>query len=245
MCLKPRPSVGPGPVGIIAHLCGFGKLGLGQCGHDSADCGRGAIGKTNGPRRRGGAAWGRAEAGGRGRGLAGGLLEQGGDGGFFGGADGGDGVGDGPQGAGVELGGVVEAEGAVAGAELLRGLEEADDLAFGVGVGGHAVPGFGGQAGRVGVDEGMQALGQAAVGLLEGGDGGERGSLAVGLFGFGLKLAGALLHSGLFFGGEALAGGGGFGGLLGGGLGGAHGSLSWARLMFGGSSIASDEKPSR
>ena len=47
-----------------------------------------------------------------------------------------------PQGAFVEVGRVVEAECRIPGVELLRGLEEADDLAVLVGICGHPIPGF-------------------------------------------------------------------------------------------------------
>src|SRR5262244_2498268 len=70
--------------------------------------------------------------------------------------------GDRPHGAVVEVRHVVEAERRVPGLELLRGLEEADDLAV-LGVRGHPVPGSRRERWRAGFDEGMQPLGYGAV----------------------------------------------------------------------------------
>src|SRR4030066_169570 len=61
--------------------------------------------------------------------------------------------GGGPQGAIVEVGRVVEAEGGVARIELGGALEEADDLTI-PGIGGHAVPGFRREGRRAGCDDG-------------------------------------------------------------------------------------------
>src|SRR5215471_9166324 len=72
--------------------------------------------------------------------------------------------GDRPQGAVVEVRRVVEAERRIPGLELLRGLEEADDLAV-LGVGGHPIPGSRREGRRAGFDEGMDPLGQGAVRL--------------------------------------------------------------------------------
>src|SRR5215471_10740313 len=70
--------------------------------------------------------------------------------------------GDRPHGAVVQVRHVVEAERRVPGLELLRGLEEADDLAV-LGVRGHPVPGSRREGWRTGGDEGMQPLGQGAI----------------------------------------------------------------------------------
>src|SRR4029078_9376777 len=57
-----------------------------------------------------------------------------------------------PHAAVIEARLVAEAEGGITGAELLRALEEADDLAVS-GVGGHPVPGLRDEVGRPGLDE--------------------------------------------------------------------------------------------
>src|SRR5690606_20465455 len=85
-----------------------------------------------------------------------------------------------PHGAIVDVRGVVEAEGGVPGAELLRALEEADDLAV-LGVGGHAVPGPRGELRRAGLEQGMDPLRDDAVRFRHLGDLRQYLSLRVGL----------------------------------------------------------------
>src|SRR6476469_2165338 len=62
-----------------------------------------------------------------------------------------------PHGAFVEIRRVAEAERRVPRVELLRALEEADDLAV-LGVRGHPVPGPRPEAGGAGLDDGMDPL---------------------------------------------------------------------------------------
>src|SRR2546421_6648107 len=73
--------------------------------------------------------------------------------------------GDRPQGAFVEVRRVAEAEGRVPRFELLRGLEEADDLAV-LGIRGHPVPGFRREGWRTGLDDRMEPLGHRAIRFL-------------------------------------------------------------------------------
>src|SRR5213595_2529016 len=70
--------------------------------------------------------------------------------------------GDRPHGAFVEVRLVAEAEGRVPRFELLRALEEADDLAV-LGIRGHPVPGSRREGWRVGFDDRMEPLGHGAV----------------------------------------------------------------------------------
>src|SRR5919106_936349 len=67
-----------------------------------------------------------------------------------------------PHGALVEVRLVAEAERRVPRFELLRALEEADDLAV-LGVRGHPVPGFRRESWRAGFDDGMDPLGHGAI----------------------------------------------------------------------------------
>src|SRR5262249_56615945 len=64
-----------------------------------------------------------------------------------------------PHGAVVEVRLVAEGERRVPGLELLRALEEADDLAV-LGISGHPVPGSRRQCWRAGFDDGMEPLAQ-------------------------------------------------------------------------------------
>src|SRR5207247_9848848 len=77
--------------------------------------------------------------------------------------------GDRPQGAFVEVRRVAEAEGRVPRVELLRALEEADDLAV-LGIRGHPVPGFRREGWRAGFDDRMESLGHGAIRFLHRGD---------------------------------------------------------------------------
>src|SRR5262249_57302973 len=70
--------------------------------------------------------------------------------------------GDRPQGAFVEVRRVAEAERRVPRVELLRALEEADDLAV-LGIRGHPVPGFWREGWRAGFDDRMEPLGDGAI----------------------------------------------------------------------------------
>src|SRR5437660_1224094 len=72
--------------------------------------------------------------------------------------------GDRPHGAFVEVRLVAEAECRISRLELLRTLEEADDIAI-FGIRGHSVPGSRRQCWRAGFDEGMEPLGHGAVRL--------------------------------------------------------------------------------
>src|SRR3989440_9753088 len=63
-----------------------------------------------------------------------------------------------PHGAFVEVRLVAEAERGVPRFELVRALEEADDIAV-LGIGGHPVPGSRREAGRGGLDDGVEPLG--------------------------------------------------------------------------------------
>src|SRR5881296_2345836 len=70
--------------------------------------------------------------------------------------------GDRPKGAFVEVRRVAEAEGRIPRFELLRALEEADDLAA-LGIRGHPVPGFRREGWRAGFDNRMEPLGHGAI----------------------------------------------------------------------------------
>src|SRR5213078_4240152 len=70
--------------------------------------------------------------------------------------------GDRPQGAFVEVRAVVEAERRVPRLELVRGLEEADDLAV-LGIRGHPVPELRREGWRAGFDNRMEPLAQGAI----------------------------------------------------------------------------------
>src|SRR5947199_7149299 len=70
--------------------------------------------------------------------------------------------GDRPQGAFVKVRAIVEAERRVPRLELVRGLEEADDLAV-LGIRGHAVPELSREIRRAGFDNRMQPLAESAI----------------------------------------------------------------------------------
>src|SRR5215218_4468559 len=74
-----------------------------------------------------------------------------------------------PHGAFVEVRLVAEAERRVPRVELLRALEEADDLAV-LGIRRHPVPGFRREVWRAGLDDLMEPLGQGAIRFLHLGD---------------------------------------------------------------------------
>src|SRR5215472_3222245 len=90
------------------------------------------------------------------------FLHERADPGLVGGGQLGQGEGDRPHGAFVEVRHVIEAERRVPRLELLRGLEEAEDLAV-LGVRGHPVPGSWRERRRAGFDDGMEPLGQGAI----------------------------------------------------------------------------------
>src|SRR5215212_590359 len=121
--------------------------------------------------------------------------------------------GDRPHGAFVEVRLVAEAERRVPRVELLRALEEADDLPVLVGVRGHPVPGFRREGWRACLDDGMEPLAHGAIRFRHLGDLREHGALP----GFRLQLFSALLHRGSFLVRECLGlliAGGALGGLL-------------------------------
>ena len=99
----------------------------------------------------------------------------------------------------------VEAERRVPRLELVGGREEADDLAV-LGVGGHPVPGLGGEARRIGFDDRMDPLGHGAIRVRHLGDLRELGLLVFRLARGRLQLLGALLHRVPFLGRELLVG---------------------------------------
>src|SRR5215211_263850 len=113
-----------------------------------------------------------------------------------------------PHEALVEVRLVAEAERRVPRVELLRALEEADDLAVLVGVGGHPIPGFRREDWRAGLDDLMEPLSHGAIRFRHLGDLREhvafpcRSVLVRTLF--SLQLFGALLHRGSFLVGESL-----------------------------------------
>ena len=113
-----------------------------------------------------------------------------------------------PQVPGIAGRRVVEAEAGVAGLELAGVLEEDDDLARGVGVGGHAVPGLRGQVGSVLGHGGVHPLGQHAVGALHRRNAVEARLQGIGLLGapaaLGPQLGGTLLHRHALGGTEAV-----------------------------------------
>src|SRR3990172_1063883 len=71
-------------------------------------------------------------------------------------------VGGWPQGAFVKVSRVAEAERRVPRVELLRALEEADDLAV-LGIRGHPIPGFRREGWCAGFDDRMEPLGHGAI----------------------------------------------------------------------------------
>src|SRR5215213_2057176 len=102
-----------------------------------------------------------------------------------------------PHGAFVEVRLVAEAERRVPRFELLRALEEADDIAV-LGIRGHPVPGSRREGWRAGFDEGMEPLGYGAIRLRHLGDLREHVAFPFSLLlvraRFRLLLFGALLH---------------------------------------------------
>src|SRR6266508_2306991 len=113
-----------------------------------------------------------------------------------------------PQVAVVEVGRVLEAEGGVPVLELARVLEEDDDLAVRVRVGGHSVPGLRRQVGGGRRHRHVNSLSQRTVPRSHLRDGIENRLKAVGLLrallALGTELGGALLHRGALLGGEAV-----------------------------------------
>src|SRR5436305_502193 len=109
--------------------------------------------------------------------------------------------GDRPQGAFVEVRLVAEAEGRVPRLELLRALEEADDMVV-VGVRGHPVPGSRREGWRAGFNDGMEPLGHGAIRFRHLGNLREHIAFPIRLV--RLQLLGALLHRGSFLVRESL-----------------------------------------
>src|SRR5436190_14903854 len=103
--------------------------------------------------------------------------------------------GDRPQAAFVEVCLVVEAERRVPRLELLRVLEEADDLAV-LSICGHPVPEFRRETWRAGFDDSMEPLTHGAIRFLHLGDLREHGGLVVRLA--RLQLFEARLHRASF-----------------------------------------------
>src|SRR5438034_9121279 len=114
-----------------------------------------------------------------------------------------------PHGAFVEVRLVAEAERRVPRFELLRTLEEADDIAV-LGVRGHPVPGFRREGWRAGTDDGMEPFGHGAIRFRHVGNLREHVAFPVRLLRarsaarFRLQLLGALLHRGSFLVRESL-----------------------------------------
>src|SRR5881409_2379193 len=131
--------------------------------------------------------------------------------------------GDRPHGAFVEVRLVAEAERRVPRLELVRALEEADDIAV-LGVRGHSVPGSRREGWRADFDDGMEPLGHGAIRFRHLGNLREHVAFPVRLLRaraaarFRLQLLGALLHRGSFLVRESLDRladrGGALGGLL-------------------------------
>src|SRR5260370_33090522 len=88
-----------------------------------------------------------------------------------------------PQGAFVEVRAVVEAERRVPRLELVRGLEEADDLAV-LGIRGHPVPELRREGWRAGFDNRMEPLAEGAIRCLHLADLREHGAFPVRLVRF-------------------------------------------------------------
>src|SRR5215204_5777113 len=91
-----------------------------------------------------------------------------------------------PHGALVEVRLVAEAERSVPRVELLGALEEADDLAVLVGVGGHPVPGLRRELWCARLDDLVEPLGHGAIRLLHLGDLREHAAFPIRLLRFGL-----------------------------------------------------------
>src|SRR2546423_14265404 len=89
--------------------------------------------------------------------------------------------GDRPKGAFVEVRAVVEAEGRVPRLELMRGLEEADDLAV-LGIGGHPGPQLGREGWGAGFYNRMEPRAYGPISCLLLADPGEDGAFPVLLF---------------------------------------------------------------
>src|SRR2546425_8890688 len=131
--------------------------------------------------------------------------------------------GDGPHGTFVEVRLVAEAERRVPRLELVRALEEADDIAV-LGVRGHPVPGSRREGWRAGFDDGMEPLGHGAIRFPHLGDLREHGAFPIRLVRARAAIRGRLplleilLHRGSFLVRECLEllldRGGALGGLL-------------------------------
>ena len=91
------------------------------------------------------------------------FFDKGDDDFFFGSGQFGQGKGDWPHDAIVEVGIVLKAECGVPGLKLVCALEEADDLAFLVGISRHAVPGLGGEPWHSLGDDGVETFGYGTV----------------------------------------------------------------------------------
>src|SRR3989441_687655 len=114
-----------------------------------------------------------------------------------------------PHGAFVEVRLVAEAERRVPRLELVRALEEADDIAV-LGVRGHPIPGSRREGWRAGFDDGMEPLGHGAIRFRHLGNLREHVAFPVRLVRaraavrFRLQLLGTLLHRGAFLVRESL-----------------------------------------
>src|SRR6202165_3799107 len=111
--------------------------------------------------------------------------------------------GDRPHGAFVEVRRVAEAERRVPSVELLRALEEADDLAF-LGIRGHPVPESRREGWRAGFDDRMEPLTQGAIRSRQLGDLREHGALPLRLLRGRLQLSDAILYRASFLACESL-----------------------------------------
>src|SRR5206468_9155337 len=102
-----------------------------------------------------------------------------------------------PHSAFVEVRLVAEAERRVPRLELLRGLEEADDLAV-LGIRGHAVPEFRREGWHAGFDDSMEPLAHGAIRFPHLGDLCQHDAFPVRFVGGRLRLSDALLYRGSF-----------------------------------------------
>src|SRR6266568_69452 len=134
-----------------------------------------------------------------------------------------------PQGAGVEVRRVAEAERRVPRLELLRALEEADDLAV-LGIRGHPVPESRREGWRAGFDDSMEPLAHGAIRFLHLRDLREHGVFPVPLV--SIYLLDALLHRPSFLVRECLDLLAGLGGALGGLLRALRCRFHGIRLVF-------------